>query len=341
MRFNLTIAESPAAVDFAAAVRAGLTAERKFLPCRFFYDREGSRLFERICALPEYYLTRAEREILADRAAEIAACCGSPASVVELGSGSAEKTRLLLDALLRGGASLRYVPIDICRAALERSAAELLERYAELEIRAIAAEYADGLRRLRRGDGRRGATLVLFLGSNIGNLDRTEAAAFLGGIRGWMEPDDRLLLGVDLRKSRAVLEAAYDDAAGVTARFNLNLLARINRELGGRFDPDAFRHRAEYLKDEGRIVMWLVSRRRQRVAVEALELEVAFEEGESIHTENSFKYSSAEIDALARAAGLSVARRWTDRAGRFAENLLAPGERRHFSAILKAKGSAE
>ena len=249
---RLTLVEADAAVpsDFAADVRAGLTAPKKELPCRYLYDAEGSALFEEICALPEYYLTRAEQEILETHAGEILASCPSDAALVELGSGSAKKTRTLIDAALAQRSTLRYMPIDISRSMLEESSRALLADYAAVEITAIAAEYRAGLRWLRR---QRDSKLVLWLGSNVGNFGRTEAARFLRGVRATMAPGDRLLMGVDLRKSRAVLEAAYDDAAGVTARFSLNLLARINRELGGHFDLDAFAHRSRWNERLGRI----------------------------------------------------------------------------------------
>jgi len=319
-RFRLLelFAGDPAA-EFAGDVAAGLTATPKRLACRFFYDREGSRLFEAICETPEYYLTRAETEILERHAREIASLFQGDVTVIELGSGNAVKTRLLLEALLpaRG---VRYVPIDICRPVLEESAADLLQRFPLLDIVALAAEYHEGLRHLRGESDRR--RLILWLGSNIGNFTRAEAQTFLRQIRDTMTPADRLLVGVDLRKDRAVLEAAYDDAAGVTAAFNLNLLARINRELAGDFDLGAFRHRAIYDPDLGRIEMYLVSTRSQRVTIGRIGLEVAFAAGEVIHTENSYKYSLAEIDEVARAAGLCAKRSWQDAKGQFSLNLL-------------------
>jgi len=308
--------------SLADEVRAGLGARPKRLPCRFLYDEEGSLLFEAICELPEYYPTRAERQILEARADEIAALFPERISLVELGSGSASKTRLLIDALLRRHGALRYVPVDISRSILEESARSLLESYAGLEVRAIASEYEEGLRHLR-GDADR-PRLVAWLGSNVGNFERSEAAAFLGNVRDCMAARDRLLLGVDLRKDPAVLERAYDDARGVTARFNKNLLARINRDLGGRFDLAAFAHRARWNESEGRMEMHLVSLRAQEVRIDALDLTVGFAAGEAIHTESSYKYAPREIDALADDAKLAVVRRWLDPAARFSLNLLAP-----------------
>lgn len=306
---------------FARDVAAGLTAEPKRLSCRYFYDREGSRLFAAICELPEYYLTRAETEILERHVGEIASLFPSDVTVVELGSGSAVKTRLLLEALLPGR-RVRYVPIDICRPVLEQSAADLLGRFRTLEIVAVAAEYHEGLRHLANESDR--PRLILWLGSNIGNFTRAEAAAFLRRIRDTMTPADRMLVGVDLRKDRAVLEAAYDDDAGVTAAFNRNLLARINHELNGDFDLSAFQHRAIYNEDLGRIEMYLVSTRNQSVTVGRIGLTVRFAAGETIHTENSYKYSLAEINALATAAGMQEQHSWRDAAGRFSLHLLAP-----------------
>ncbi len=328
-RFTLAVVDpaSPAA-SFAEEVRAGLTVLPKRLPCRFFYDEEGSRLFEQICALPEYYVTRAERQVLEQYADEIIAQLPAPVTLVELGSGSAAKTRLLIDALLRRQHTLRYVPLDISRSALEESARSLLAAYPWLRVDAVAAEYGDGLRYLAGQDvlaaGGGQPKLILWLGSNVGNLDRQAAATFLGRVRSRMGPRDRLLLGVDLRKERAVLEPAYDDAQGVTARFNKNLLARINRELGGHFDLDAFTHRALYDETAGRIVMYLVSTRAQVVPIDALDLAVRFAAGEAIHTEDSYKYSDEEIAALAAASGFAVERQWYDPCRWFCDCLLRP-----------------
>src|SRR5262245_41620349 len=314
------------AAEFARDVAAGLTAEPKQLPCRYFYDREGSRLFAAICELPEYYLTRAETEILERHAREIASLFQGDVTVIELGSGNAVKTRLVLEALLPGR-RIRYVPIDICRPVLEESAADLIQRFPSLEIFAVAAEYHEGLRHLRSESDR--ARLILWLGSNIGNFTRAEAATFLHRIGATMKPADGMLVGVDLRKDRAILEAAYDDTAGVTAAFNLNLLARINRELEGDFDLGAFRHRAVYDPDLGRIEMYLVSTRSQRVTIGRLGLEVTFADGETIHTENSYKYSLTEIEEVSKAADLRAERRWQDAEARFSLHLLRtdPAER--------------
>ena len=308
--------------SFAQAVDDGLGAEPFSLPCRFFYDATGSRLFEAICELPEYYLTRAEHEILARHADEIAARCPTPLFLAELGSGSATKTRLLIEAFLRRQGELRYVPVDISQSMLDESAQALLADYRGLEITAIASEYRSGLRHL--GKDTHLPKLIAWLGSNIGNFTRAEARHFLGGIRDAMSPEDRLLLGVDLRKDAHVLWRAYDDAQGVTARFNKNLLARINRELGGEFDLADWTHRARVVDDGGRVEIGLVCRRSCDVRVGALGRHFRFVRGDFIHTEDSTKYSDAELAELAGAASLRMVCRWFDSQRRFCVALLEP-----------------
>jgi dimethylhistidine N-methyltransferase len=321
-RFSLIESDSQLHLSsLAEEVEAGLRASPKSIPCRFLYDEEGSALFEQICELPEYYLTRTEHSILEAHAAEIAACFDGPFTLVELGSGSATKTRLLIEACLHAHGRLRYAPVDISSAMLEQSSLALLDDYQGLEVRAIATEYREGLRHVRAETER--PKLIAWLGSSIGNLTRDEAAAFLRSVRGDMSPHDRVLLGIDLRKAPHELEAAYDDAAGVTSRFSLNLLHRLNRELGANFDVDAFRHSAVYHEDEGRVHIELVSQRAQRVRIRALDMEVEFAANEGIHTENAFKYSFEEIEKLAAAAGLRIDRGWTDPEERFSLTLLA------------------
>jgi L-histidine N-alpha-methyltransferase len=322
-RFRLIAASSRDRQEaFARDVRAGLTDSPKHLSCCYFYDEEGSLLFDAICELPEYYLTRAEQEILQSHADAIAGTCPPNIRLIELGSGSAIKTRLLIDALLRRQDALQYVPIDICSVVLQESASQLLRDYPRLQVLGIAAEYHEGLRHLRQESER--PKLILWLGSNVGNFHRSEAAEFLARVRQTMTPADRMLMGVDLRKERSVLEPAYDDAQGVSADFNLNLLTRINRELDGHFDQDAFKHQAIYNEEAGRVEMYLVSTRDQVVRIKALGLDVPFKAGEAIHTENSYKYSLAEIDALLKEAGLRREKQWFDEARRFSVNLLAP-----------------
>ena len=325
-------------VRFAHDVKAGLTASPKSLPCCYFYDRLGSRLFEAICELPEYYLTRVEAAILQAHAQEIAALFPGPTDLIELGSGSAVKTRMLIEAFLTQKPKseagnpkseqktsfrrLRYVPLDICRTVLEESAQELLPIFPELEIMAIAGEYHEGLQHLQTVAGRR--RLILWLGSNIGNLERAQAAQFLGRVGATLTSQDRLLIGIDLRKDAAVLEAAYDDSCGVTAAFNRNLLGHINRELAGHFDLGAFRHRAAYDEQAGRVQMFLISACAQKVKIDQLEMEVDFKEGEAIHTEDSYKYSQKEIETLAAASGLSLEQAWLDPNHQFQLTLFSP-----------------
>jgi len=304
---------------FGHDVAVGLNASPRRLSCCYFYDRVGSRLFETICELPEYYLTRAETAILHSHAEKIADVFQGATDLVELGSGNATKTRILLEAFTRRYPAQRYIPIDICRTVLEESSVELLRAFPRLQVVAIAGEYQDGLRQIRPESNRR--KLILWLGSNIGNLDRQEAARFLVRIRETLATGDRVLVGIDLRKDRAILEPAYDDPAGVTAAFNRNLLCRINRELGGNFEVRTFQHRAIYNETEGRIEMYLVSDCHQQVHIDQLEMDVSFAAGEAIHTENSYKYSPEEIDKLAKAADLSIQNAWTDPDNRFSLNL--------------------
>ena len=243
-------------------------------------------------------------------------------TLVELGSGSAVKTRLLIEALIERQGSLRFIPVDISRSALEESSAALTEEFEDLEILAVAGEYGDGLDYLRQHPGE--PRLILWLGSNVGNFERAEAADFIAGVRAAMSPGDRFLAGIDLRKDGAVLEAAYDDSEGVTARFNRNILERINRDLGGRFDLERFRHRAIWDEQLGRVEMHLESAGAQTVAIEGLNLEIGFADGETIHTENSCKYSTTEIEELAAAGGMTLERQWFDPGRRFSVNLFRP-----------------
>ncbi|MCB9904094.1 MAG: L-histidine N(alpha)-methyltransferase [Planctomycetes bacterium] len=310
------------AESLSDAVVRGLTSERKSLPCHLFYDERGSRLFERITQLDEYYPTRADEEILRDRAREIVAATGPPIELVELGSGSSTKTAPLVDAILELQETLDYRPIDVSRAALEWGADSLLPDRPELRVRAVCGDYEDGLARLGPTTRRR---LVLWLGSSIGNLTRPDAAAFLRRARRSLAPGDAFLIGIDLRKDRAVLEAAYDDAEGVTAEFNKNLLHRLRDELGAHVDPDAFVHRAVYDVEDGTVRMFLESLRDQIVRIESLGLEVPFTAGERVHTEDSTKYSLDEIARLAEDSGTTLERTWLDGEARFSESLFRRG----------------
>jgi L-histidine Nalpha-methyltransferase len=311
------------ASTFADDVRGGLTAPAKFLLPKYLYDELGSRLFEAITALPEYYPTRAEAEILAVHGEQIAASLPGPVRVVELGSGDAQKTKLLLEALLARQKSLEYLPLDISESALEQSARRLLATFPGLRVTGLVADYHSALERLAvEAAGEPAATLVLFLGSTIGNLDPEERRALLGDVRGLLRPGGGLLLGTDLKKEEATLLEAYDDPLGVTAAFDLNLLGRINRELGGEFDLRSFRHRARWNAELGRIEMHLESLREQTVAVHGLGLKVPFAAGETIHTESSYKFDLDDLAAMARESGFTLAATWVDAERRFAENLL-------------------
>lgn len=322
-RFQLCVHESLVEPpSFANEVEAGLSNPNKNLPCRFFYDDLGSKIFEEICELEEYYLTRVERSILLDHAVEIAERFEEDVALVELGSGSAEKTRLLIEALLDRQRSLDYIPIDISRGALEQSGKALLLEHPRLNIRAILGEYEIALSTLQ--ESATTPRLILWLGSSVGNFHKPEAAAFLRRVEAEMRPGDRMLIGIDLRKDRQRLERAYDDSLGVTARFNKNLLVRINRELGGDFALDQFSFRARYRQDSGSVESSLVSLCDQEVAIERLGRTFVFAKDEGIHTENSYKYSLEEIDDLAREANMTCETRWLDEDALYSINLFGP-----------------
>ncbi|CAI9831479.1 MAG: L-histidine N(alpha)-methyltransferase [Nitrosopumilus sp.] len=300
---------------FAREVRDGLAGPEKRIDPRFLYDRRGSGLFERICGLDEYYLTRAETSILEAAAQEIAGIVGDGTRLVELGSGASVKTRILLDAL---GGSTEYVPVDVSDI-LEESSELLLRDYPGLRITGILDTYEGGLGLLGELGG--GRSLLAFLGSSYGNFEPERGMRFLGDVRGAMAPGDHFLVGLDLVKDAGRLEAAYDDREGVTAEFNLNLLHRMNAELGADFDPSKFAHRAIYHGAEQRIGMYLVSESAQSVSVPGAGLRVDLAEGESIRTEYSHKFLPGQITAMLREAGLEEARSWTDPDGLFSLTL--------------------
>ena len=311
---------------FARDTAAGLRSTPKQLFPKYFYDELGSELFDAICLLPEYYLTRAENEILARHADEIisvaAETIDAPLTLIELGSGSATKTRRIIEALLRRQPALLYMPVDISASALNASADALLQSYPALRIEAYASDYETALARLAfERETRTERLLALFLGSNIGNFDRDGAEQFLRQLRGVLRAGDALLLGADLKKDRAALEAAYDDALGVTAAFNLNQLVRLNREFDADFRLRAFRHVAIYNEAAGRVEIYIESKFAQVVQIPKLDMEITFAEGERIHTENSYKSDFSQLDSLAERTGFACARRWTDEAGRFSSNL--------------------
>ncbi|MFE9021099.1 L-histidine N(alpha)-methyltransferase [Streptomyces sp. NPDC007808] len=308
-----TLPEDATGAALRADVLGGLTSTPKTLPPKWFYDAKGSELFELITELPEYYPTRAEREILVDRAGEIAAATGAR-TLVELGSGSSEKTRYLIDALT---GLHTYVPVDVSESALTQAGQALVEARPGLDVHALIADFTGGLA-LPDTPGPR---LLAFLGGTIGNLLPEERAAFLSSVRSHLSPGDALLLGTDLVKDERVLVEAYDDAAGVTAAFNKNVLTVMNRELGADFDPDAFDHVALWDARSEWIEMRLRSRTAQTVKVPALDLAVDFAAGEELRTEVSAKFRREGVRAELAAAGLELAHWWTDRQGRFALSL--------------------
>jgi dimethylhistidine N-methyltransferase len=306
---------APVQESFADALVAGLSMPQKAIPPRFLYDDEGSRLFDQICELPEYYPTRTELSILGAEADAIAAAIGPDAALVEFGAGSSRKARLLLDALDRPAV---YEPIDVSRGHLIALAEEVAAAYPRLQVHAVCADYTQPLalpelRPRRRLTG-------FFPGSTIGNLPAQEARAFLQAWAGQLGEDGLMVVGVDVQKDAAIVLPAYDDAAGVTARFSLNVLARANRELGADFDLAAFRHTPEYDGDTGRLSIHLTSLRAQTAHVQGREFR--FAEGERVHVEDSNKYAPDDFRALARSAGYRAEAMWTDPAGLFSVHML-------------------
>ncbi|MEU9239741.1 L-histidine N(alpha)-methyltransferase [Streptomyces sp. NPDC048385] len=312
-RVTRTLPEDATDAALRADVLTGLTTTPKTLPPKWFYDARGSELFEQITELPEYYPTRAEREILRARSGEIAAASGAR-TLVELGSGSSEKTRLLIDALT---ALEVYVPVDVSESALTQAGQALIAERPGLSVHALIADFTGRLEL----PGTPGPRLLAFLGGTIGNLLPAERAAFLASVRGLLTPGDALLLGTDLVKDEGVLVRAYDDAAGVTAEFNKNVLAVVDRELGADFDPGAFDHVALWDAENEWIEMRLRSRVAQTVKVPALDLAVDFAVGEELRTEVSAKFRRDGVTAELAAARLELTNWWTDSQGRFALSL--------------------
>ncbi len=308
----------PTPADLAAEVLAGLRRRPRSIPPKFFYDAEGSRLFDAITGTPEYYPTRTELEILGAHAPEIAERVGTGSLLVEPGGGSCAKVRILLEGLR----PCAYVPMDISREHLRLAAEQVAAEFPWLEVHAACTDFTRTLELPARAP--EGPRVAFFPGSSIGNFDPPAAVDFLAAVAGLVGPGGFLLIGVDLKKDRTLLDAAYNDAAGITAAFNRNLLARINRELGADFDLAAWGHRAFYNEDLGRIEMHLVSGRPQtvRVAGEAF----SFTAGESIHTESSYKYAVDELQQLATRAGFRPEAAWTDGAGLFSVHLLRAAE---------------
>jgi L-histidine Nalpha-methyltransferase len=296
-------------------VYRGLTAWPKTLSSSLFYDSEGSRLFEAITELPEYYLTRTERSILIQHAEEIVGLAAGDQrlTIIELGAGTATKTGWLLKAAVKLQGRVTYAAIDVSASALEEAKTRLERDLPGVTVEPRVSDYTDGLGQIefRRAPGSR-RRLVLYIGSSIGNFAPADALALLRGVRGQLNPGDGLLLGVDMVKDPRRLLAAYNDAAGVTAAFNLNILARINRELDANFKLQVFRHRAIWRAQPARIEMHLESLIAQRVSIKALELQVPFKRGESIHTENSYKFTDEDVLALLDRAGFALRQQWSD-----------------------------
>ena len=313
--------DADTAATMARDVRTGLSAEFKELAPKYFYDERGSQLFEQITELTEYYPTRAERSILAERAAEIVLAAGAPRSLVELGSGSAAKTRHLLSAMREAGCLRTYVPVDISEEITHETARSLVAEYPGLAVRGLVCDFEHHLERIPDGEGGR---LIAFLGGTIGNLYPGARSEFLARLAGLMGPEDRLLLGTDLVKDAQRLEAAYDDASGVTAEFNKNVLHVLNRELGADFDLDAFKHVARYDEVEARMDIRLRSLAEQTVNLDDLDMAVEFAAGEEMRTEISAKFTRERLHAVYEEAGLEMSGWFTDADGDYALSLARP-----------------
>src|SRR5215469_1724923 len=316
----MTAINKPAVLvsPIAEEVMSGLSARPRTLPPKLFYDAAGSQLFDQITETPEYYPTRTERAILREFAGEMVRQAGNNLTLVELGAGSASKTQVLIHALLRRQLRADFYPVDVSSSALQGALANLNGHFPRLRVTPIVADYTHHLPDLKQFPGRK---LVLFLGSTIGNFEPEEAEDFLRNVRGSLQKGDALLIGFDLIKDAQVLDAAYNDAQGVTARFNKNMLVRINRELGGSFDVDSFEHVAFWNKRKSRIEMHLESQCEQTVWIEDLGRGFHFEQGERIHTENSYKFSLRLIRQLLRRGGFKLEKSWTDPQGWFCEAL--------------------
>lgn len=305
--------------DFVRDVRRGLSSSPKYLFPKYLYDELGSRLFEAICEVDEYYLTRAEDKILTNYSDEIVSTIPDCRTLIELGSGSAQKTRKIIEAFIRRRDDLLFIPIDISASALAESSHALLDSYSTLRISAYAADYFQALEALPPLGPN--PALVLFLGSNIGNFEPDEALDFLRAIRRVLRPQDALLLGADLKKDPKILEAAYDDSLGITRAFIVNELERINRELGANFDLWAFGLRSVYNESAGRVEVYLESLKSQSVDIRRLEMTVAFVAGERIHMENSYKFDLDDLKGLGRNSGLTWERTWLDEKKLFSSSL--------------------
>jgi L-histidine N-alpha-methyltransferase len=315
---DVQISESHEA--FALDVLIGLSQTPKSLPSKYFYDEEGSKLFQQITELPEYYLTQCESEIFHSKKDEIARLVnGSRFNLVELGAGDGRKTKILLEHFLKAGLDFRYVPIDICEAAVEGLIGGLNKHLSKVPLEGLVADYCHGLKWLSNTNGHR--NVVLFLGSSIGNFSYSEAREFLLGLWNALEDGDYLLIGFDLKKDIQLLEQAYNDLQDVTARFNLNLLHRINRELGGNFEVDQFQHYSTYNALSGAMESYLISRQEQVVDIEALNQSFSFEAWEPVHTEYSYKYLESDITSLAEETGFTIVTQLMDSKNYFVDSV--------------------
>lgn len=302
----------------AEEVMRGLSARPKCLPPKLFYDATGSALFDQITATPEYYPTRTERAILSEYATDMVSAAGNNLTLVELGAGSATKTQVLIEALLRRQLRADFYPVDVSSSALEGALKTLNGRFPRLRVTPIVADYTQQIPNLHALPGQK---LALFIGSTIGNFEPPDALAFLRDVHSSLQPGDALLIGLDLAKDAATLHAAYNDAAGVTAAFNKNMLAHINRELGGNFDLNSFVHVAFWNEQMSRIEMHLQSLRDQAVRINSLGRTFCFAKGERIHTESSYKFNTVSIKHLLESSGFTLEKIWTDKKGWFAEAL--------------------
>ncbi len=316
MAARIKVLEQQSASDLKQAferdVRAGMAATEKRIPSQYFYDDEGSRLFQQIMDLPEYYPTDCEREILETTAPYLSELmlANQPFRLVELGAGDGRKTRLLLDQFTSDGADFEYVPIDISEGAMGDLIDRVVHEYPEMEATGLVCEYDHGLSFLKEDQKR---NLVIFLGSSIGNFTFEQAHRFCRSLRDILNPGDLLLIGFDLRKEMNVLIPSYSDSQGVTAELNLNLLRRMNRELGANFNPDQFSHFATYNVHSGAMESYLLSKLKQTVQIEALEMEVDFDPWEPLHTEYSWKYLPADVEDLARSNDFTTVDMFYDR----------------------------
>ena len=295
--------------DYAAEVVRGLSMRPKTLPCKLFYDERGSALFEQITELAEYYLTRTELEILRENSREIVQAAGCPVSVIELGAGTATKTGTLLQAVARRQIRVKYFPVDISPSALDEAQKRVREELRGALIQPIVTDFGNGFSFLRKITGRK---LVLYLGSSIGNFDWADATALLRKVHAQLTPGDALLLGTDMVKGPEILVPAYDDAQGVTAEFNKNILHRINREMDGNFDVDSFRHIAEWNPRLSGMQIYLGSLQAQPVILQLTGTVIRFAAGERIHTENSYKYSLEMVERMLCVSGFTLEKTWFD-----------------------------